>query len=103
MKRSANNTSVEKPIRVAVSKVKKGRRKAKVLVEGATDLEYLTKRALVRAVYIGFKVAAEKTMRMQGFNVVAEDGWVVKVYADGRRERIKRIAPVKRSKHITLS
>ena len=64
--------------------------------------QYLTKRILVKAVKQGFKTAAEETMKAQGFNVVAEDGWVIKVYADGRKEYIKEIEKVQRPPVIVL-
>ena len=63
---------------------------------------YLTKQILLSAVSKGIKAAASATMELQGYNVVAEDGWVVKVYADGTKEKIKKIATVKRPAHITL-
>jgi hypothetical protein len=68
----------------------------------SAEAEYLTKRVLVTAVSRGFRTAAAATMEVQGYNVIAEDGWVVKVYADGRKERIKKIASVKRPDQIEL-
>lgn len=108
MKRKANsNKSEDKPLSGSLLKAnvkaKRRQRKVKIAVEGATEGAYLTKRVLVRAVSKGFKVAAERAMSMQGFNVIAENGWVVKVYADGRKEQIKKIAQVKRPRHIALS
>jgi len=63
---------------------------------------YLTKRILVSAVKKGIRKAAEETMSIQGYNVIAENGWVVRVYADGRREPIKELPAIVRPKHITL-
>lgn len=56
-----------------------------------TSGNYLTKRILVSAASIGFMRAAARTMSVMGQNVVARDGWVVRVYADGRTERISKI------------
>ncbi len=63
---------------------------------------YLTKRVLLSAVNKGFSAAAAETMEIQGYNVIAEGDWVIKVYADGTKERIKKIAPVARPANITL-
>lgn len=57
---------------------------------------YLTKRRLVSAARSGIKQAAEETMKLVGYNVVAKDGWVVKLFADGSIEKISPI-PVAKS------
>ena len=49
---------------------------------------YLTKRILISAARRGFKKAAEETMRVMGYNVIAKDGWVVKIFPDGTTEKI---------------
>jgi hypothetical protein len=64
---------------------------------------YLSKRILLRAAKKGIKAAADETMKVMGYNVIAENGWVVKVYADGRREQIKEIPKVARPEKIILS
>lgn len=63
---------------------------------------YFTKRILVRIVKKGIKEVAAETMRVMGYNVIAEDGWVVKVYADGKREQIKEIPKIERPEKIIL-
>ena len=38
-----------------------------------------------------FGDAAKETMEVMGYNVIAEDGYVVKVFKDGTKERIEKI------------
>lgn len=52
---------------------------------------YLTKRRLISAARTGIRKAAEETMQIMGYTVIAENGWVVKKYADGRTEKISPI------------
>ena len=52
---------------------------------------YLTKRDTVRLARAAGVKAAAKAMNVMGFVVVAENGWVIRKYNDGRKERI---APV---------
>ena len=63
---------------------------------------YLSKRVLVSVVQRGLSTAAAAAMQNQGFNVIAENGMVVKVFANGDREIVKKIVPVKRPSRITL-
>jgi len=53
--------------------------------------EYLTKRIVVRAARKGMKAASKATMAAMGYNVIAQDGWVVKKFHDGSVERIEAI------------
>ena len=52
---------------------------------------YLTKRILVSAAKRGIREAADETMRIMGYIVIAKDGWVVKKYANGDIEKIVKI------------
>jgi hypothetical protein len=63
---------------------------------------YLTKRLLVSLARKGSKAAADETMKKRGYNLIAEDGWVVRVYADGHREQIKQLPHVQRPEKIVL-
>lgn len=38
-----------------------------------------------------FSEAAEDTMKVMGYNTIAKNGWVIKLYADGHEEKIKKI------------
>jgi hypothetical protein len=66
----------------AISPKRKSRKKT---------IEPLTKRTLVSAAKTAFKNASEETMEVMGYNVVAENGFVVKIFADGRKEIISAI------------
>jgi len=57
----------------------------------ANNRVYLTKRRLASAARTGIRKAAEETMRIMGYTVIAENGWVVRKYADGRIEKISPI------------
>ncbi len=52
---------------------------------------YLTKRILISASKQGFKKAAEETMQIMGYNVIAKDGWIVKIFLDVSIEKITQI------------
>lgn len=52
---------------------------------------YLTKRLLVSASRIQGIKATKEAMQVMGYVVVAQDGWVVKKYADNTIERINQL------------
>ena len=52
---------------------------------------YFTKRIARTAARIGFNNASKETLAVMGYNVIAQDGWVVKKYSDGLIEKIKPI------------
>jgi len=52
---------------------------------------YLTKRILISAATSGIRDAAKETMATMGYVVIAEDGWVIRKFADGTREKIEPI------------
>lgn len=54
---------------------------------------YLTKRILISAAKRGIRKAAEETMQIMGHVVIAQNGWVVRKYADGTIEQIEQIIP----------
>ncbi len=59
--------------------------------KGRKATEPLTKQTLVSAAKMAFKSASDETMEVMGYNVIAEDGFVVKIYADGRKETLTAI------------
>ena len=63
---------------------------------------YLTKRRLVSAAKSGIRKAAAETMDIMGYVVIAEDGWLVKRYADGRTERLSPLENSNPNKKIVL-
>jgi hypothetical protein len=54
----------------------------------------LTRNFLETAARKSTEKAAEETMKVMGYNVIAKNGWVVKVYPNNRVERISRIPRV---------
>ncbi|MBZ4188959.1 hypothetical protein [Niabella beijingensis] len=52
----------------------------------------ITKKALVAAAKRGTKKAAAVGMNIDGYNIVAKNGWIVKLYQSGRVERLSKIA-----------
>jgi hypothetical protein len=42
--------------------------------------------------------AAKETMDVMGYNVIAQDGWVVKIFKDNRVEKISPIPQVTEKK-----
>jgi len=45
-----------------------------------------------RAITKGVRHAARETMNVMGYNIIARDGWLVKVFKDGTSQNIKRIS-----------
>jgi hypothetical protein len=64
--------------------------------------EYLTKRIVVRAARRGKKAASKETVEVMGYNVVAENGQVVKKFADGTQQVIGPVAVSGSTGPITL-
>lgn len=52
---------------------------------------YLSKRALIRATRKGTRSIASEAMKIKGYTIEAQDGWVVKIHDSGERERISRL------------
>jgi hypothetical protein len=59
-----------------------------------SEKSYLSKRLLVRKSTLAVKKAAEESMEIMGFVVVAEKGWVLKKFKDGRTERLSKLDTV---------
>jgi len=58
----------------------------------ADGYAYLTKRILVSRAKAAVKQASDEAMKIMGYVVVAEDGWIVRKNANGTTERIEKIA-----------
>jgi len=63
---------------------------------------YLTKRRLASAARAGVRKAAEETMKLMGYTVIAHEGWVVRKYEDGHIEKISRIEIVNSNGSLAL-
>ncbi len=74
-----------------VKKTARKRTAPKKRAAPSTGPGYLTKRILTKAARTGFTNAAANTMQVMGYNVIVHRGWVVKKYADGRIEKIKKL------------
>ena len=53
--------------------------------------EDIVEKHIVDIALSAFNEAAKETMEVMGYNVIAEGGWVIKVYKDGSKEKIKKI------------
>jgi hypothetical protein len=62
----------------------------------------LTKGILVSAAKKGFAHAAAQTLKIMGYNTVVHKGWVVKKYADGRIEKIKKLSKTDSKEKLAL-
>jgi hypothetical protein len=63
---------------------------------------YLTRRVLVRAASPAFREAAKEAMRIKGYVIKAENGWVVREDSNGTITRLSPIEPVTRPLTIAL-
>jgi hypothetical protein len=63
---------------------------------------YLTKRRLSSAARAGIRIAAARTMSVMGYNIIAQDGWVVKKYPNGNVSKIKQFAKQQKNVRFTL-
>ncbi len=63
---------------------------------------YLTKRVLGRAIGKATKHTAEEALRLRGYVLVAERGWVVKIDRNGKKTRVSRLSPIQIPKRIVL-
>jgi hypothetical protein len=59
-----------------------------------TTKDSLTKSFLETAAQKSMEEAAEETIEVMGYNVIAQDGWVVKVFKDKHVEKISPIPQV---------
>ncbi len=62
----------------------------------------LTKRVVVRAGGNAVRKASARAMAIEGFVIKAEGGWIVRHYADGKVEKLKRISTAKHPSKIVL-
>jgi hypothetical protein len=55
------------------------------------SLEYIRTRLVKKQSQIAFQEGAQKAMAVNGYVVIAQQGWIVKKYSDGKIEKIKEI------------
>lgn len=63
---------------------------------------YLTKRALLRATGKATRKISSQAMKLKGYIIQAENGWVVKIDKDGNRERLSQIKGVNTHHQVAL-
>ena len=81
---------------------KKAKKKSIKKAGPAKGVVYLSARALQRAVTKGTKNLEDEAMSLMGYVVKQQGNWVVKLYANGKVEKIKAIKKTKRPKHLVL-
>lgn len=52
---------------------------------------YLTKRLIIHKSKKAFSDGAKKAMKLNGYIIIAHNGWIVKKYKDGQMEKIKKL------------
>jgi hypothetical protein len=63
---------------------------------------YLTKRVLTRAIGKATKNVSTEAMNLKGYVIQVENGWVIKIGKDGKREKISRLNRAANNKKIVL-
>jgi hypothetical protein len=65
-------------------------------------IAYLTKRALTRAITKGTKNEESEAIDLIGYIIKEDNGWVIKQYASGKKERISRISGSNSTSQLVL-
>ena len=63
---------------------------------------YITKRILLRTSHRAIDLASKKAMRIAGYIVKVQDGWVVREYKDGTIQKILKLSPKVKPQEIIL-
>jgi len=66
----------------------------------STNFAYFTKRVLVSSARAGGIKASKEAMDLMGHIVVSHKGWIIRKYADGRTEKIKRISSTEKLSRV---
>jgi len=69
---------------------------------GKRPSAYLTKRRLASAARAGVRKAAKETMKLMGYTIIADKGWVVKKYEDGHIEKISPLETINTNGSLAL-
>ena len=110
--RKASEKSAEmiKSMNEVVNKIKKADISKVVLTAtpnqtkkaAAKKKAYLTKRVLTRATGKATKGISTEAMRLKGYIIQVENGWVIKIGRDGKKEKISRLNRANTSKKVVL-
>lgn len=63
---------------------------------------YLTKRMFVSSGARAIREAASRAIEIQGFLILAKDGWIVKKHEDGHIEKLIQLEEIQRPTEIVL-
>lgn len=105
--RSSTNNGVKNGTRKNISATTTGKKlsksskispSVKIAGEKNSTKDELTKTFLETAAQKSMAEAAKETMKVMGYNVIARDGWVVKVFPNKTVEKISPIPPVTENK-----
>lgn len=69
---------------------------------GIQRKRYISKRLVEQKSNSAFREAAKKAMELNGYVVIAHEGWLVKKYSDGRIEKLERLQNDRRSLEVIL-
>ena len=69
---------------------------------GTKTKAYLTKRVLTRAIGKATKGISIEAMLLKGYVVQVENGWVIKIYRDGKKEKISPLNRTNTRKKVVL-
>jgi hypothetical protein len=109
-KASEESTEMVKRMNEVVKKIKKTDTRKIVLTAPpnqskkavAKKKAYLTKRVLTRATGKATKGISIEAMLLKGYVVQVENGWVIKIGRDGKKEKISRLNRANTSKKVVL-
>ena len=80
--------------------MKPEKKSAKIKAEKSTA--YLTKRDLVRVASAAIKKASIESMKIAGYVIKAEDGWIVRENSDGSVVHLEKLKDYSKSKELIL-
>lgn len=63
---------------------------------------YITKRILLRTSHRAIDLASKEAMRIAGYIVKVQNGWVVREYKDGTIQKILKLSPKVKPQEIIL-
>ena len=63
---------------------------------------YLTKRVLKRTSRKAIIRASQRAMKIAGYIVSVQDGWVVRIYRDNKVEKISKLSPKVKPQEVVL-
>jgi len=71
-------------------------------IKAEKSTAYLTKRDLIRVASAAIKKASIESMKIAGYVVKAEDGWIVRENADGSIIRLEKLKDYSKFRELVL-